>query len=751
MASSKRWASTAATASSIGFAFALIGMVWLHGYQQLGDSHEMMRRELAIKAANLAVAFEHNVAVTSNDLDRLLIYLRHSRYLAGDDITWQSLIKEPFTIAEQSVQIAVTDKNGMMITSTAMLYPKEPVDLSDREHFKFHLNSKQDVLFISKPVVGRASGKRSVQYARRLTEPDGSFAGILVVSLDPEYVTRTYSKLDLGATGGLVLNGSDGIVRAGTGSFQAAIGMGFREGTPLKTLESRDPETHIEIQRFPDGRKIVATRQVMGYPLEVVVAIEDVESASGWTAAQQSLLAWSTGISCMVLVVLLLAVAWQRRTDSILLHVAKNDSLTGLANRLSFHSELSDALRTSSSGIALHVVDLDGFKQVNDSFGHPTGDKILVAVSERLLLNVRSTDIVARLGGDEFAILQRNVGTDDSAESLASRICRSVGQPFVVDGNTIKIGASVGIARAPDDAETVDDLFSAADIALYSAKSQGGRIFRRFCNSMNLTVQDHRELERELKLAIEDDRLTLHYQPIICINSRKVVGFEALLRWVHKERGFVPPSIFIPLAERTGVIDEIGAWVIARACQDAAKWPDDLGVAVNCSPIQFSRGTLPACIAEALKDSGLEPSRLDIEITESTLMQHDNATLNQLQEIRNLGVHLSMDDFGTGYSSLSYLQTYPFSSLKIDRSFIQSLNGSDNKTAIIKSIVNLANTLEMKTVAEGIETAEQLAVIGALGCAQAQGYLFARPAPVEEAIAWLEKYNAEESARAAAA
>lgn len=726
----------AATSSIVGFALALVAAVWLTGYRQLQDSHQLMRHETAMKVGNLAVAFEQNVAITASDLDRLLMYLRQMRSRADSETTWQTLVEESYTVADQAVQIAVMDKAGRMITSTAMLYPKAPVDLSDREHFLFHAHSNQDVLFISRPMIGRASGKPSVQFARRLSEADGSFAGVVVISLDPEYVTRTYSKLNLGSGGGLALIGTDGIVRAGTGRYQRMIGSGFREGTHLQSLTSRSPDTRIELEQHGDNRKIVATRRLTSYPLEVVVAIDDVTSSEAWAAAEQAYLVWSIGLSILIISIMSVAVFWQRRAEEALIRLARHDNLTGLANRFKFQTEIAAEMRAvgDGGGFALHLLDLNDFKFVNDTFGHPIGDKLLCAVSDRLVANCRASDLVTRLGGDEFAIIQRNVASDAFAVAFAERICSQLAEPFEVEGKQINIGASIGLALAPTDAKTDSDLINAADIALYCAKTSSSHGVCRYRSEMTETLHDQRELERDLKRALKGNELMLHYQPIVDLQSGKTVGFEALLRWQHSTRGMVSPATFIPIAEQTGCINEIGEWVIRRACEDAASWPSDLQVAINCSPMQFRDGMLPAAIERALSESGLPPSRLEIEITESALMSHDSATLSQLTDISSKGVTLSMDDFGTGYSSLSYLQNYPFSCIKIDRSFVQSLDGTASKIVIITAIVQLATSLGLRTIAEGIETREQLERLRAIGCKGGQGYLFSKPLPVEQAI-----------------
>jgi diguanylate cyclase (GGDEF)-like protein len=535
-----RWRPTAASLAIIGFGLTLVSVVWGAGWQQLRDTHIMMQRDLTLEPGNLAVAFEQNVVRTVSELDRILIFLRQARARAGDGTTWQTLIKEPYTIAEQTVQIAVVDRMGRMITSTAMLHQKTPIDIGDREHFRFHARSSGDVLFISRPVLDRASGKRSIQLARRLSAPDGAFDGLIVVSLDPTYVTRTYSKLNLGSSGGLTLVGHDGILRAGTGRFEADIGNGYREGVFLDRLEAGTPDTRIELQLFPDGQKIVATRGVTGLPLDVVVVTDDVEATAAWSEARRSFILRSFAITFLVLLVMWAAVRWQQQAELQLLRVARHDSLTGLANRLSFHNRLEQAVKSASCDkwTGLHLIDLDGFKGVNDTYGHPTGDKLLAAVSQRLLAGRRKSDLVARLGGDEFAIIQHDVRDPSEAEALAGRVCESLRQPFEIDGITLEIAASVGVAFADRDASTPVDLVKAADTALYRSKADGGRTYRIYCASMTEASREQRELEKDLTRALEQDELELHYQPIVDLPSQSLRGFEALLRWHDCKRGF---------------------------------------------------------------------------------------------------------------------------------------------------------------------------------------------------------------------
>jgi diguanylate cyclase (GGDEF)-like protein len=375
---------------------------------------------------------------------------------------------------------------------------------------------------------------------------------------------------------------------------------------------------------------------------------------------------------------------------------------------------------------------LDRFKKVNDLLGLPAGDALLRQAAERLRQCARETDFVARLGGDEFALLQCGSPQPSSATTLARRIMATLGAPFELDGQGVQIACSVGIAIAPFDGEEPELLLKSADLALQRAKSDGGGVLRFFEPVMDAQIQARRALEADLRRAVEMKQFHLAYQPQVDTDRGTVCSFEALLRWQHPVRGAVSPGEFIPMAEETGLIVPLGNWVLAQACRDAASWPAGINVAVNVSAVQFAEGSLVREVTRALSESGLDPTRLEVEITESVLMRDINQAVDMLRELRQCGVRVAMDDFGTGYSSLGYLRSFPFDRLKIDRSFVHDIETNAEARAIVRAVSGLGRSLGMATTVEGVETLGQLAAVRREGCRDVQGYLFSRPRPAAD-------------------
>ena len=426
----------------------------------------------------------------------------------------------------------------------------------------------------------------------------------------------------------------------------------------------------------------------------------------------------------------------QKRAETRIAHMARHNSLTDLPNRMLLMVKIDEAmarLRQRGERFCVFLLDLDQFKSVNDSLGHSLGDVLLRTVADRLRSVVRETDVVSRLGGDEFAILQTVEGDPrEAAVALADRLLEAVTAPYELGGQHATIGTSIGIALAPDHGDDGDQLLIRADLALYRAKSEGRNGYRFFEGAMEAEVRARRAIEVDLRAAVERGEFELHYQTVVDITTQEPRAAEALVRWRHPQRGLIGPVQFITLAEETGLIVPLGEWILRQACRDAANWPSHLKVAVNLSAMQFRKGDLSAIVARTLAETGLSPDRLELEITETVLLQKDAGNLAVLHQLKDLGVSIVLDDFGTGYSSLSYLKMFPFDKIKIDRSFVEELASRADCSAIVSAVISLGRSLDIGTVAEGVETAEQVALLRAAGCREAQGYFFSRPVPVAD-------------------
>jgi diguanylate cyclase (GGDEF)-like protein len=459
-----------------------------------------------------------------------------------------------------------------------------------------------------------------------------------------------------------------------------------------------------------DGREVLVTNSPM--------------TAGGWVATHND-------------------ITERRRAEAKIEYMAHHDALTDLPNRLQLYEQLRQLLARTRQGlhVAVFCLDLDRFKDVNDAHGHAVGDLLLKAVADRLRQCVRDADLVARLGGDEFAIMQAGASQPTDATSLASRLIEVIGAPYELGGEQVTVDLSIGIALAPGDGLDPEQLLKNADMALYRAKSDGHGLYRFFEPEMDARMQARRKLEIDLRKAIANGEFELFYQPLVDMKTEYVTGFEALIRWHHPERGMIPPLDFIAVAEETGLIVPIGDWVLRQACAEAATWPSNVKIAVNLSPIQFKNKILLPSVVSALAASGLSPNRLELEITESVLLQDSGATLAVLHELRGLGVRISMDDFGTGYSSLSYLRKFPFDKIKIDQSFIFDMSNHDDSLAIVRAVIAMGSGLGIATTAEGVETAEQFKQLKLEGCTEVQGYLFSPPRPAAEVKGLLASIN----------
>jgi diguanylate cyclase (GGDEF)-like protein/PAS domain S-box-containing protein len=433
----------------------------------------------------------------------------------------------------------------------------------------------------------------------------------------------------------------------------------------------------------------------------------------------------------------LMDITERKRAEMRLAFMAHHDGLTGLPNRNLLRQRLDEILshtRRSGEKIAVLFLGIDNFKSVNDTLGHGIGDKLLRGVARRLRSTLREEDALARLNSDEFAIIQTGISRPEDVVLLARRLLDAIGETYLLDGNSVVIGASIGIAMAPSDGDDSERLLKNADMALTRAKNDSRGTFSFFESGMDARAQARRKIEIDLRAAIQFDQLRPYYQPLIDLKTGRITGCEALMRWPHPERGMISPADFIPVAEDTGLINVLGTQILQRACNEAARWPDEVRVAVNLSPLQFRAGNLLSVVMDALKHSGLPPRRLELEITETLLLEKSNQVLATLHALRALGVRISMDDFGTGYSSLSYLRSFPFDKIKIDQSFVRDLGANRDAQAIVRSIISLGMGLGVIITAEGVETEAELACLRSEGCHEGQGFLFSRARPNDEII-----------------
>jgi diguanylate cyclase (GGDEF)-like protein len=842
------------------FGAAMIALIWLSVHFHLAVERERSQQAAIQNSGNLARAFEQHLIRSLTEIDRALVFLRETYLKDPGRFRMSDWVNRPGFLVDPTMQIGIISPDGFLRISSGPL--SRAIHLSDREHFQVHVEARDDRPFISKPVTLRTTGKSEVRVTRGMRNPDGSFAGVISTSLDPNQLARFYETIDVGHEGLVAVIGLDGVVRAFAGRGSDALGRTVRD--PQMLDSNLGSGWYFSDGAWADGgRRLVSYRKVEGFPLAVAVGLSERDFFAGDWRKARAYEAVANTLTLLILLIVGLSI-WDRaklerareaihmqnarfeaalnnmsqglcmfdaaqrvvvcneryarmyglwpetvkagttlrqivqariakgiyagtspadylderlapvtthsidihklsdgraimisrqptpgggwvtthedvterqRIEAQIAHMAHHDALTDVANRALLRERMEEALnrwKRNNEGFAIFCLDVDHFKTINDTLGHSCGDELLKTMARRLVGCVREIDTVARLGGDEFAIIQSDVARPQDADMLAERLLQAIADPFALDGNQVFVAASMGIAVAPNDGTEVEQLLKNADLALYRAKAEGRNRSRFFETEMNVAVQRRRTLELALRQALSAGQFELHYQPVVELESNEIRTFEALLRWHHPERGLVLPAEFVPLAEEIGLILPLGEWALRQACAQAAGWPAAIKVAVNLSSAHFRTGNIANVVMNALASSRLAPNRLELEITESALLQEKPQNLAMLHNLRKMGVSIALDDFGTGYASLSYLQTFPFDRIKIDKSFVGALGGGAGSTAIVRAVVGLGRSLGMSTTAEGVQTNAQLAELRAIGCTQAQGDLFSPPRPLSE-------------------
>ncbi|HYS65077.1 MAG TPA: EAL domain-containing protein [Paraburkholderia sp.] len=726
-------------------------LLWTVIFARLSVEKEATYREAMASAAILSAALEQHTVKAIHQVDQITRFVKYEFEKTPSSFDLASTVEKGVVQSETLVQVSLIDEHGTLIANTAELNPKR-IDLSDREHFRVHEHENDDQLFISKPVLGRVSGHWTLQMTRRLNHPDGSFAGVVVVSEDPSYFTTDfYNNAAIGREGVIAVISDNGAVLARrTGSVDSANGAFSASGS----YPTSEHVSGTYIDSIDNVTRIVSYRHIDGYPLGVLVGLSQAEEFADYNHTRNVYLLMAGFISLAMLSFFAVATGLIGKLlgrEREMTHLVEYDLLTGLRNRYATLQTLRHdvAQPTNLGRLAILFIDLDNFKTVNDTLGHNAGDIVLQMTASRLATAVgdggASGGALSRIGGDEFVVVIKGDDVEKRAVTLAEAAAEAFAKPFEVRGSSFVLHASIGIALYSVANESEIDLLKKADLAMYSAKDAGKNCYQFYSPQLSHRADHLMKWEQQLRVALAEGQLFLAYQPKIDLTRRCITGFEALVRWNHPQHGLIPANEFIPVAESTGLIVPIGDFVIETACRQLALWQqqgyDTLSLAVNISAVQFWRGDVYETISHAIEESGISARRLELEITETAMMEYPELVSEKIFALKRLGVRIALDDFGTGYSSLSYLNRFSVDTLKVDRSFIQAIPGDRSVCVMVTAIVNLARSLGLTVVVEGTETEEQIAWLAALGHIEAQGFLFSRPVPVDAIPALLERFG----------
>jgi diguanylate cyclase (GGDEF)-like protein len=707
-------------------------------------------------AGNLATVIAEQTEHSTHAIDLVLQDVIHllgahgataegMRGVAGETAIFD-MLGEQLKRAPQSFAIGVADANGALVNMTRV-WPTPAVNVGDRDYFINQKNAENDALYISEPTHNRVTGEATIFLSRRIQSSDGAFLGVVWIGIHPDDMLRVHDAISSMPGESLVLLRNDGVVYLRHPDERNRAGDRMPHGGGWYRLVADGGGSYRSPGVFDTTARWVAVRLVEHYPLVVNIAVEEHVALAVWRRRAMTLVGGFilllAGFGVLMRQMLrqiksaMIAEAELGEREARIQYLAHHDALTGIGNRHEFVEALRrDLSRPESKGRAslVALINIDRFKEINDSYGHSIGNEVLRIFAESLAKITDPGDVVARLGSDEFAFLRPNRGfAEPYWPAIVHRIRVCVEKPVEVAGRKIDIKLSIGVALSGDHASTPGELLRNADLALFRAKSEGRGCSRLFEPSMQHDMLTQRALANDLREAIENEKLEIFYQPIFDSRTLKVRAMEALARWTHPRDGNISPAVFIPLAERFGLVTQLGEYVLGVACRECARWPEDVAVAVNISADHFVQGDLVAQVKSALARAWLEPARLEIEITESAIIKDRQRCGEALRELRELGVNIALDDFGTGYSSLSQICGLPLDTIKIDKSFVDGVAEVGGKAAIISATIHIARAINVRTTAEGVETRQQLALLQAAGVDRIQGYLLGKP---NRASAW---------------
>ena len=719
-----------------------LSVVWGTTANLIRIERSNAERAMFTSARELADTYEAQVLRNLREIDHTLKVLKFAYQRAEAPSKVLAELKDKDLLPrELAYTLSFVDDKGDLITSTRLLPLR---NISSYEHFK--TLTLADQLWVSRPRRDTIDGAWKLDFSRRLTNGNGRFAGIVTITVDAAYFVNLYERSKLGQFGFIGLKGNeDGIFRVQRSGDRVSMDS-ETEAAGVIDKRSQEQDTVRTVHRWDGIARVMSSRPLPGFPLTLVVGLSESEQMSQTNANIRKYL-WIAAIVTALLILIIAVVArinaklaqiTKRESETKMAHaqrvqhLAYHDALTGLPNRLFFSKILEQSIsqaRRYNRSLAVVFLDLDRFKYINDTYGHQPGDQVLLTLAKKLKLCLRESDTVARFGGDEFIMLLPEFDEEKYIATVAQKLLSVVSEPFLCHGQALVLTASIGIAVFPRHGQDEQALMRCADAAMYHAKNEGRNNYQFYTRSLQANSLKRLKLENSLRQALELNELELHYQPKIDVGSGQIKGAEALLRWRSRD-GMVPPSEFIPIAEETGLIVEIGRWALKTACAQNVSWLaaglPPICVAVNLSPRQFSEADLVDDISTILAQTKLDPQLLELEITESLLMQNLDRAIRVLSSLSKMGIRLAIDDFGTGYSSLSNLKRFPLTTLKIDRAFISDLPHDRDDSVITDAIVGMGKSLSMTVVAEGVETEKQLAFLRSHGCDEYQGHHFSR-------------------------